>query len=177
MEELELVIKKRPVFECVLPSKASEKIQSHVDSEFIPFVIDEDISVTRVALTHGLASSRKTLNESITNPSRLSFVATKFSEVNRVYSELNFNNKEVYTISFNIIQELAKNKNFDVKISKSSENEILFYSESDGRFKNLLIDNDGDIQYIFVGKKIGEEKSQLFSADELKDYSVIASLV
>jgi hypothetical protein len=173
----ELIVQKRPVFECILHSKREQSVGQEVGLGLVPLVVDEDVSVTKADFYYDLKSTRKALNESLTSPSRLGFIYSKLSEISKIYGELNFDNGNVYLLSFNILQELARNKKFDVKISKTSEKEILIYTEKDGKFDNLLIDNDADVQYIHVGKKVGEERSNVYSFEEIKDYSIFASLI
>lgn len=82
--------------------------------------------------------------------------------------ELKFNN-EVLDIGFELLNRL---KHKCITLSKTGDNEILIYTEKEGRFYNLLLDEDGDISFILIGIKIGEEKTEFFTPPFNYDYIV-----
>ena len=122
-------------------------------------------------------SSRRYLNESITSPSRNMILAQHFYEIKNVYQALNFQNPQIFLTAFNIIQLCVIKNISDIKISKSGENELLLYRNKNGEFSNILIDEDCDVSYMFIGKKPGTERTEYFPKEKGLDYSKFASLL
>ena len=173
----ELAINKKPIFECVSISKKGPNLITENDICLVPFGINMDTSITKSQLEQPFYSTRTNLNESITNPSRKGFLATKLSELVTVYNELKINNIDAAISAFYILNICAQNKQFNVLVSKTTEKEILLYTRQKNKFRNLLIDEDGDIHYILIGSKLGEEDSAFFPKEKKFDYKHLASLI
>ena len=99
------------------------------------------------------------------------------NELSKIIPELNYKENKAIIAAVKILNICAKNKKFNVTVSMSSENEILIYSKNSNQYRNLLIDSDGDIHFILIGKKLGEEKSKVFFQEDNLDYAMIASLI
>lgn len=88
-------------------------------------------------------------------------------------NDLKFNNN-VLDIGFELLNRL-KHKN--ITLSKTGNDEILIYSEKEGRFYNLLLDEDGDISFLLIGVHMKETKTEFFSSEKPIDYDYICSLI
>jgi hypothetical protein len=172
-------VKEKPIFEYVaFCAETKDNSNSKSDKlELVPSSIVEDVSLTNRSKQHNFYSTRVSLNESLTTPSAKSFLNSKLSDLDKVCKELNFDNIKSIVAAFKIINICISNKKFDISVSKSSEDEILIFSKKNNQFHNVLIDNDGDIQFILIGNKIGDEKYSVFSSDENIDFAKIAALL
>ena len=136
-------------------------------------IVGDDVSLT----VSPFQTTRASLNESITSPSRQMFIINKLMEVKDVYEDLNFKNENVIKTSFEIIQRCTLNFMTDIVISKTSQDEILIYRKDNDKFLNLLIDEDGDISFVRIGKKMEDKKIEFFSSEEKIDFNKIVSML
>lgn len=81
-----------------------------------------------------------------TNP----LLPSKIAEVQTVFKELNFKKEAILEISFDILNEAFLQGKTDICISKTGDNELLIYTFSDGDYKNIIIDADADIEYLYI---------------------------
>ncbi|MDI1353873.1 MAG: hypothetical protein PSX36_03070 [bacterium] len=122
-------------------------------------------------------TSRQTLNESITAPSRHSFLLNSFIKVAQIYKELNLNNERILNTSIELLQSCAVLGKTNLNISKTSQEEILIYTSKNGNFNNVLIDEDGDISLLRVGDKKENKYTAFYSANEKIDFNSIVSFL
>ncbi|MDZ4757993.1 MAG: hypothetical protein SGJ10_07645 [Bacteroidota bacterium] len=154
------------------------KSEDNTILNFNPIVGENDnsISVTNHP-TSSYRTSRNFLNESITLPSRKMRLLQGAVALNHVYKELELDNPSVILTAINILQKCIINNISQIEISKTGNKEILIYKQKSSGFSNILIDEDGDVSYVFVGKKLGEEKTAYFSKQKGLDYQKIAELL
>lgn len=95
-------------------------------------------------------TSRKGLIESVTQPSRTKFMNLKLEELYKQYFNLGFTNGAVLEIGIEIIKYCISQKKFDIKISKTGDNEILIFRENLGLFNNIIIDADCDVEFLHI---------------------------
>ena len=86
-------------------------------------------------------SSEMVLDEILLNKKR---------EVYGIYNLLNYDNEAVLEIANDILTNCIRVGKNDMKISRTGENEILIFSEDSGTFKNIIIDKDGDIEFLCI---------------------------
>lgn len=142
-----------------------------------PIAVETDNSIS-AHINKGInTSSRKYLNESITFPSRQALLNQHFLEIKSIYKELNFSDPQIALTAFNIIQLCVIKNILDIKIAKSSDNELLIYRKKNGAYSNLVFDEDGDISYLYIGTKPGTEKTEYFPKKNGFDYSRFASML
>jgi hypothetical protein len=122
-------------------------------------------------------TSRQALNESITAPSRHSFLLNNFIKIAQTYKELNFNNEKILNVSVELLQRCALLGKTNLNISKTSQEEILIYTSKNGKFNNILIDEDGDISLLRVGDKKEDKFTAFYSSNEKIDFSTIVSFL
>lgn len=92
-----------------------------------------------------------------------------------VYNDLKFNNLEILNTGFEILRRCI-DKEFS--INKTGEEEILIYTkDKEGRFYNLLIDEDNDISFLLIGIKPEEYKTEYFYSEKSFNYDYIVSLL
>lgn len=140
-------------------------------------LILEDSSVTSFQKKYRFQTSRGQLNESITVPSRMTFISNNLFEIHKIYQELNFNNSSVIESSFKILEKCSLNGKTDIKTSKTAQGEILIYRKKGDSFSNLLIDEDGDVSFMKFGKSQNEKRVEFFSSETKLDYNKIVSLL
>lgn len=66
-----------------------------------------------------------------------------------------------------IINECDR-QNKKYTLSKTGDNEILIYTYIDGVYKNIIIDEDGDIEYLYIPK----DRSKSYN-EYIKDINVV----
>lgn len=75
----------------------------------------------------------------------------RFMELISLLFDLNFKSSEAYIYSQSLIHYLISNDCIDFEISKSSDENILIYRKTnDGRFKNIIIDDEGSVIYSYI---------------------------
>jgi hypothetical protein len=177
---MEQILEEKPIIECVttiaIKSKSADAQEEKIN--LVPFGIEDNVSLTDSNRNNLYFNSNiSPIHENLSNPTREEFLSAKLLDLSNVYCELKFDNPQGVISAFNILNICAQNKKFNISVSKSNENEILIYSQIGGVYNNLLIDNDGDIQYIKIGRKLGEEDSRVFPQNENLNYSYISSLI
>lgn len=150
---------------------------THAKINLNPIVTEHDNSIYSSNQKGISSSSCKELIESLTSPSRQMFLNQKFDQIRKIYFELDMKNPQVAVIAFNIIQSCVLENISDVVISKTGDKELLLYRNKQGAFSNLLIDEDGDVSYMFIGKRSGEEKTEFFPNENSFDYTKFAALL
>ena len=71
-------------------------------------------------------------------------------DISNIYKLLNYNNPVVLEIAIDILRECFKQSKNDIKISRTGENEILIYRIVNGEYRNIILDNDGDIEFLKI---------------------------
>ena len=115
--------------------------------------------------------------ESITQPSQNNFMKQKLEDLCRLYAKLGYQNEAVLEIGSHIIRDSLLQKKTDIKISRTGENEILIFRETEGAFNNLIIDEEGDIEYLHIPVNRAETYNEHYSfADHLDTFSLVSKL-
>lgn len=99
--------------------------------------------------------SKKRNPESLTKPSRRSFFYNAFNKLNKIVSELKLNNEEreiMHLVGRNILNQLLLQNKRDAIVSKTGNNELLIYRITDDEYRNLIIDEEGDIELLIISK-------------------------
>lgn len=122
-------------------------------------------------------TSRQTLNESITSPSRHNFLFNSFIKISQVYKELNFNNEKILSTSAEIIQRCVLVGKTNLNISKTAQEEILIYTSKNGKFNNILIDEDGDISLLRVGDTKEDKFTAFYPLNDKIEFNTIVSFL
>ena len=90
-----------------------------------------------------------------------------------IYIELGFTNLEILTTTFKLLEKCLESNKFDIKISRSNDNEILIHRDLNGIYNNLLIDAEGDVTYMRIAKKIENAHSKVFFHSDGFDFDEI----
>jgi len=120
--------------------------------------------------------SRNGFTESVTHPSPNSFLLNKSNEIGNVYKILGFANEEVLKIADNIIRECLSQNKLDIKISRTGDDELLIYRESNGIFNNIIIDSEGDIEFMHIPKNRTLTYNENYLLAEINTNSLVAKL-
>ena len=89
-----------------------------------------------------------------------------------VLNELGFE-EDIRNVALQMIKEIEKKKS-NVSFSKSSENEFIIYQKTeDQTWKNLLIDEDGDIELIVIPKNKRKTFNQHFFLNDSENYKIV----
>lgn len=86
---------------------------------------------------------------------------TKFNQFESVYKELKFEKEAILDIAHDIIEHailLGK----ELTISKTGDNEALIYTSSNGDFKNIIIDDEGNIEFLFISANRSDSYNEYF---------------
>ena len=87
------------------------------------------------------------------------FLNQKIKELNLMYRLLGYENENVLEIGIDVITNCILQKKIDVKISRTGEGELLLYREIGRSFNNIIIDEDGDIEFLHIP----EERQNTFN--------------
>jgi len=90
------------------------------------------------------------LHQSVKSDEHYYFLSQKVKDLNIVYQSLNCQNEAVLEIGIDIINNCILQDKIDIKISKTGENELLIFREYKGDFKNIIIDEDADIEFLHI---------------------------
>jgi len=120
---------------------------------------------------------RKGSAESIAQLSQNNFIKQKLEDLCRLYAKLGYQNEAVLEIGSHIIRDCLWQKKLDIKISRTGENEILIFRETEGTFNNLIIDEEGDIEYLHIPVNRAETYNEHYSfAEHLDTFSLVSKL-
>ncbi len=78
------------------------------------------------------------------------FLQQKLEEIKNIYSILNFENNAIIKIAADIIKHATSRGKYDIKISRTSETELLIYTEDNDTYNNIIIDKDGDVEFMHI---------------------------
>lgn len=122
-------------------------------------------------------TSRKGLTESVTQPSRNNFMKQKLEDLYQLYAKLGYQNEAVLEIGSAIIKDSLAQSKLDIKISRTGENEILIFRETEGTFNNIIIDADADIEYLHIPVNRAETFNEHYSfIDNIDTFSLALKL-
>src|SRR5688500_4622896 len=74
----------------------------------------------------------------------------QLEQVKAMYDILGYNNPLVIDIANDILTSCRNQNKFDVTISRTGDNEILIYRKENGEYKNIMIDESGDIEFLYI---------------------------
>lgn len=66
-------------------------------------------------------------------------------------SLLNFDSDAPYKLAEILLGKVYELRDEEVVLSRTGDNEILIYREVDGCFYNILIDEDADLSFMYIG--------------------------
>ena len=69
-----------------------------------------------------------------------------------------------------VAEKIINKLDTDIKISRTGENEILIFRENEKCFYNILVDEDSDISFLFIGNK--REECDTYMTDDDSDESI-----
>ena len=105
------------------------------------------------------------------------FLKEKLEELNKMYSVLGFKNKAILEIGSDIIQDCLKQDKLDIKVSRTGENELLFYREKGGTFNNIIIDQDCNIEFLHIPNNRSQTYNErLTFIENIDTYKLVSKL-
>ncbi|MBI1268559.1 MAG: hypothetical protein GC193_14135 [Cryomorphaceae bacterium] len=129
--------------------------------------VKKDASASRTITTWGMNSISSTgSSESVIYPSSITFIWDKIQKLRSLIEELAFENDVIFKIGSEIIRDLAAQGKFSVQIIRTGEDEIAFYIKNGREFKNLILDEDGDIEFLHITEKREDTYNEIFPFDE-----------
>lgn len=93
-------------------------------------------------------------------------ISEQIEKLEELKSLLDFEDNRPFMVAEKIINKLTT----DVKISRTGDNEILIFREHEKCFYNILIDEESDISFMFIGDK--REESNTYMTDDDSDESI-----
>jgi hypothetical protein len=93
-------------------------------------------------------------------------ISEQIEKLEELKSLLDFEDNRPFMVAEKIINKLDT----DVKISRTGDNEILIFREHEKCFYNILVDEDSDISFMFIGDK--REESNTYMTDDDSDESI-----
>lgn len=88
-------------------------------------------------------------------------------ELEKLKQVLDFDDNTPFELAERIIKKLD---GIDIKISRTGDDEILIFRELNGSFYNILVDEDCDISYLFIGNERSESYTHMW--DDTSDESI-----
>jgi hypothetical protein len=74
-----------------------------------------------------------------------------------------------------IIKECRK-QNKDYILSKTGENETLIYTYKEGVYRNIIIDDDFDIEYLYIPEDRSKSFNEYFSEKDINIKELVSRL-
>jgi hypothetical protein len=93
-------------------------------------------------------------------------ISEQIEKLEELKSLLDFEDNRPFMVAEKIINKLDT----DVKISRTGDNEILIFREHEKSFYNILVDEDSDISFMFIGNK--REDTHTYMTDDDSDESI-----
>jgi hypothetical protein len=100
------------------------------------------------------------------------FYIQKMREIKRVYYQLNYSKSSIFETIGNIITSCISLAKFDIEVSRTGEDEILIFRKVNGTFNNIIIDQEGNIEFLCIPPNRVDSYNQYYSSDEA-DASVL----
>lgn len=86
-----------------------------------------------------------------------------YTTLRKTINQLKIKNEAVEEIGVDIINACLNLDKTDIIISKTAEREILIYRKDEaGAFRNILIDEEGDIEYLFIPRQRQETSNEYY---------------
>lgn len=85
-------------------------------------------------------------------------------------SLLKYDSEEPYKLAEIILGKVYELRDDEVILSRTGDDEILIFREVDGCFYNILIDEDNDLSYMFIGNDRNE--SHTYMTDDASTDSI-----
>jgi len=73
--------------------------------------------------------------------------------ISLIYNQLGYTNTVVKDIAHDILNAFVNSGKTNLIVSKTADNEMLIYTNIDGEFRNIIIDENADVEYLFVPKQ------------------------
>lgn len=89
-----------------------------------------------------------------------------------------FQQEEVLNFIEAILHEAITQDKFNIKLKKTGDTQIVLYTESgNNEFKNLAIDEDGDVSYMFFAKNKENSRRKMFFYEDGINITELVSLL
>ena len=141
----------------------------------LPVTIDLPTDREAIQIQAALPSDHEVSNGEIWIPTRDEFelsmakslVDNKIEEIRSIYDELGWSNEGVIGLAEALLFESIKKEIFNLQISRSLDNRIMIFKEEANQvFRNVLIDEDGDLSFILVPSDRTKATSEFYDLDE-----------
>ena len=93
-------------------------------------------------------------------------ISEQIEKLEELKSLLDFEDNRPFMVAEKIINKLDT----DIKISRTGENEILIFRDHEKCFYNILVDEDSDISFLFIGNK--RKECYTYMTDDDSDESI-----
>lgn len=94
-----------------------------------------------------------------------------------IYKELGFNNDNVLSLAIDIFDEYTKKGRADILIiSKTGENELLFYTTRNCIQNNIIIDEDGDVEFMCIPIDVRKTYNEFYEYNTCDAYYLSCKL-
>lgn len=93
-------------------------------------------------------------------------IKERIEQLEELKSLLDFEDDQPFNVAEKIINKLTT----DFKVSRTGDNEILIFREHEKCFYNILIDEESDISFMFIGDK--RQESNTYITDDDSDESI-----
>ncbi|MCY7410132.1 MAG: hypothetical protein LH473_07655 [Chitinophagales bacterium] len=118
-----------------------------------------------------------TLPQSITNPTKRELIQRKKGELIDIYKKLNIDNTAVLEIGMDIIYACLDLNILDIQIAYTGNGEILIYRKINENYHNLIIDINGDVEFLYIPFDRSKTFNQYFDfVNEINTFN-LASLL
>lgn len=98
------------------------------------------------------------------------------SDLDNIFQTYKIKNKKMYETSIHLINELIMQDKKVTKISLTGDKEVLIYTKNEESFKNLVIDEDGDVSYLYIGQN-RKTDTKYYPLEKGLDYKKLIDLL
>lgn len=104
------------------------------------------------------------------------YLSDLMGEANEVMQQYNFGDEKVIDFVYAIIRE-ATNQDKKLNIAADADAQIVIYTENEpDNFRNLAIDEDGDVSYMFFAKDKKQSERKMYYFEDAIDVTLVSLL-
>lgn len=122
-----------------------------------------------------LQQSHSPFLSTITTEENFKLSEDKKTLITTLSKELSFNDEVQSDIEKLLTKLYLTNSSKDINISKSIENEFVIFIASNGTYKNMLVDEDGDIELLIIPSDKTKTYNRRFYKEDGLNFSNVVS--
>lgn len=99
----------------------------------------------------------------------------EMNKVDKILKKIGSESSEIKRLVENIISQLCDNLNNEVSIKSTDEDEVLIYWIENQTYYNILVDEDGEIELLYIPKDRTKSRNKFLGRNDHLTYKQILS--